>query len=322
MLLQVDNLQTYFQTRRGVLKAVDGVSIEVHPGETIGIVGESGCGKSTLASTLMRLIPSPPGIIAGGAINYKGTNLLDASEETMRRLRGKEISMVFQDPMTYLNPVMTVGDQIAESIRLHRENVNVEEEVVELLDRVRMPDPENVAHSYPHQLSGGMKQRALIAMAIACNPAILIADEPTTALDVTVQAQILGLLKEIKDELGMSLLLITHDLGIVAEVCDRVYVMYAGKIVEQGTVFELFENPRHPYTRGLLNSVLSINEFKQTLRGIPGTVPDLISAPQGCRFYDRCPEAFDRCKMNNPPCFNSKNGHQVYCWLYEEVENE
>lgn len=322
MLLQVDNLRTYFQTRRGLLKAVDGVSIEVHPGETIGIVGESGCGKSTLASTLMRLVPTPPGIISGGTVNYKGTNLLDASEETMRRVRGKEISMIFQDPMTYLNPVMTIGDQIAETIRLHRSSSNVEQAVIALLSRVRMPDPENVAQSFPHQLSGGMKQRALIAMAIACKPAILIADEPTTALDVTVQAQILSLLKEIKDELGTSMLLITHDLGIVAEICDRVYVMYAGKIVEQGTVFELFEDPKHPYTRGLLNSVLSINEFKESLSGIPGTVPDLISAPQGCRYYDRCPEALDRCKENNPPCFSSENGHQVYCWLYEDVGHE
>lgn len=296
---------------------MDGADLTINAGEAVGLVGESGCGKSTLAFSVLRLVPCPPGSIEGGRILFKGRDLLSLGSDEMRKVRGREISMIFQDPMTYLNPVMTIGDQIAESIRLHQPSRDAKQATMEALASVRMPDPASVAQSYPHQLSGGMKQRALIGMAVACRPSLLIADEPTTALDVTVQAQILRLIVDLKDRLGTTLLLITHDLGIVAEICDRVYVMYAGQIVEEASVFNLFENPKHPYTDGLLRSVLSIDEFKETLEYIPGAVPDLISPPAGCRFAARCPERIPRCTTHEPPPVVMENGSRVHCWLYE-----
>lgn len=317
MLLQIEGLRVYFHTRRGVVKAVDGVDLAIGARESVALVGESGSGKSTVAFSIMRLIQCPPGKIEGGQILFNDRDLLTLPNPQMRAVAGKEIAMVFQDPMTYLNPVMTIGDQIAETLRQHGVRDNVEEDVRRALRAVRMPDPDRVLKSYPHQLSGGMKQRVLISMAVVRNPSLLIADEPTTALDVTVQAQILALIRDLKDQLGTALLLITHDLGIVAETCDRVYVMYAGQIVEQANVLDLFEDPKHPYTRGLLKSVLSIDEFKETLEGIPGTVPDLISPPSGCRFSSRCPEATPRCTASPPPPFDIREGTKVYCWMYE-----
>lgn len=317
MLLQVEGLRVHFHTRRGTVKAVDGVDITIAARESVALVGESGSGKSTVAFSIMRLIQSPPGKIEDGRILFKDRNLLSLREHEMRAVVGKEISMVFQDPMTYLNPVMTIGDQIAETIRQHQAGNHVEEGVRRVLQSVRMPDPDRVVRSYPHQLSGGMKQRVLISMAVVSNPSLLIADEATTALDVTVQAQILTLIRDLKDQLGTALLLITHDLGIVAETCDRVYVMYAGQIVEHADVMELFEKPKHPYTRGLLRSVLSIDEFKETLEGIPGTVPDLTSPPCGCHFSPRCSEATPKCMASAPPSFDLDHGAKVYCWMYE-----
>ena len=300
-----------------MVRAVDGVDLAIKAGEAVGLVGESGCGKSTLAFSVLGLVPSPPGKIAGGKVIFKGRDLLGLGRQEMRRVRGKEISMIFQDPATYLNPVMTIGDQIAESIKLHQPSRDAKEATLQALEAVRMPDPASVEQSYPHQMSGGMKQRALIGMAVACRPSLLIADEPTMALDVTVQAQILSLIIDLRDRLDTTLLLITHDLGIVAEICDRVYVMYAGQVVETASVFDLFENPKHPYTQGLLRSVLSIDEFKETLEWIPGEVPDLVSPPAGCRFGPRCPEVTPRCLTETPPPFSSKNGWEVYCWMYE-----
>ncbi len=314
--LSIEGLRTYFHTRGGVVRAVDGVNLSLESGEAVGLVGESGAGKSTVGFSVMRLIPSPPGRYEGGRILFKDRDLLALSPAEMRKIRGREIAMVFQDPMTYLNPVLTVYDQIAEAVRKHQERTDVEKAVLSALELVGMPDARRVAESFPHQISGGMKQRVLIAIAVACHPSLIIADEPTTALDVTVQAQILDLIRELKQRLGTTLLLITHDLGIVAELCDRAYVMYAGQVVEHGSVYDLFEDARHPYTRGLLNSVLSIDEMRETLQGIPGSVPDLTCPPPGCRFAPRCPERMTKCSQP-PPCRTLENGRQVYCWLYE-----
>jgi len=300
---------------------VDGVSLGIQKGEALGLVGESGCGKTMTAFSIMGLVPSP-GKIVGGEIwfNYDDSrkDLTKTSEEEMRKVRGGKISMVFQDPMTYLNPVMKICDQIAEAIVLHQEVPRNEarKKAVEILEKVRIPIPSTVAQYYPHELSGGMRQRALIAMAISCNPDLLIADEPTTALDVTVQAQVLELIKQLKNEMNMALMLITHDLGIVADTCDRVCVMYAGRIVEEGNVYEIYREPQHPYTMGLLKSTLSIDEFKETLVTIEGTVPDLTNLPPGCRFRPRCSQISDRCRETMPPMVEVRKGHKVSCWRY------
>ena len=318
IILHVQDLRTHFYLRTGILKAVDGVTIDVHQREAVGLVGESGCGKSVTAFSIMRLIQTP-GKIVEGKILFKDKSLLGLTARSMTQVRGQDISMVFQDPMTYLNPVFTVGNQIMETIQIHRhtEKKEAKEKTIELLGSTGLPDPEKVFNYFPHQLSGGMRQRILIAMALSCNPSLLIADEPTTALDVTVQAQILQLIKETIQQLGTSLLLITHDLGIVADTCDTVYVMYAGKIVERGTVWQIFKHPLHPYTSGLLECVLSIDEFKKEIKTIEGNVPYLINPPSGCRYRTRCPFAMEKCSMEEPPLIEIENGHAVACYLHE-----
>jgi oligopeptide/dipeptide ABC transporter ATP-binding protein len=316
-LLTVSNLKTYFYTSMGVVKAVDDIDFKIGLGQSVGLVGESGCGKSMTAFSIMRQVPNP-GRIISGTILFKDINLLDLDEKKMMKIRGKEVSMVFQDPNTYLNPLMKVKDQIAEVISLHQSIKKDElmKKIINSLEKVRIPSPTRVSNYYPQSLSGGMRQRILIAMAIACNPALLIADEPTTALDVTVQKQILKLMKDLKKELG-SLLMITHDLGIVAEICDIVNVMYAGKIIENSNVFEIFEKPLHPYTQGLLASVLSIDHFKKKLVTIEGSVPDLINPPQGCRFHPRCKHVKEVCHREVPYPVEAEPGHTVACWLYQ-----
>ena len=309
-LLEVSDLVTEFRTEHGTVRAVDKVSFEVAPGRTIGVVGESGCGKSVTALSIMRLIPNPPGRIAGGTIRYRGKNLLDLSDRDMRDIRGNQISMIFQEPMTSLNPVFTAGDQVAEAVRLHQKKSRKEatEVAVEMFRLVGIPSPTDRVRAYPHQLSGGMRQRVMIAMALACKPDLLIADEPTTALDVTIQAQILDLLKKLQTELGMSIMLITHDLGVVAETCTEVVVMYAGRVVERAATEDLFTQPRHPYTAGLLRSVPSYQPsgvtttevVKGRLQEIPGMVPSLHELPRGCKFQDRCPGVQDRCRAEEP----------------------
>ena len=306
-LLAIDSLVTEFRTEQGTVRAVDGVSFEIPRGKTLGVVGESGCGKSVTALSIMRLVQEP-GRIAGGRVLYEGRNLLDLPEREMRGLRGNKISMIFQEPMTSLNPVFTTGDQVAEAIRLHQKKSRAEAlaRAVDLYKLVGIPEPEARVRAYPHQMSGGMRQRVMIAMALACKPDLLIADEPTTALDVTIQAQILDLLARLQRELGMSILLITHDLGVVAETCEEVVVMYAGKVVERAPVGELFARPRHHYTAGLLRSVPSFDEqgrdstAKGRLQEIPGMVPALHALPRGCRFQDRCPAVQERCRAEEP----------------------
>lgn len=307
-VLEVNHLQTSFRTEEGVVKAVDDVSFRVYPGRTLGIVGESGCGKSVTSLSIMRLIPNPPGQITGGEILYKGKNLLKLSASEMRGIRGNEISMIFQEPMTSLNPVFTIGNQIMEAISLHQDVSRQEcrTKAIEMLKLVGIPSPETRIDDYPHQLSGGMRQRVMIAMALSCNPQVLIADEPTTALDVTIQAQILELLLDLQNRVGMAMILITHDLGVVAEACDDVLVMYAGRVVEQGRVEEIFKNPRHPYTQGLLNSIPTLAKDsagkvrKKRLETIPGIVPNLLHLPRGCRFQDRCKHVIDQCREAEP----------------------
>ena len=304
-LLRVQDLVTAFHTDEGVVRAVDGISFEVPRGGTIGIVGESGCGKSVTALSVMRLIPIPPGRIERGQILFDGTDLLKLSERDMRAQRGNNISMIFQEPMTSLNPVYTVGDQIVEAIRLHQklDRRAARARAIDMLRLVNIPAPEERVDSYPHQLSGGMRQRVMIAMALSCEPKLLIADEPTTALDVTIQAQILDLLARLREEMGMSIILITHDLGIVAEFVEEIVVMYAGKVVERARTKALFAEPKHPYTRGLLGSVPSFgdNAAKKRLPTIPGVVPDLMHLPRGCRFQDRCPDVAALCREQEPP---------------------
>jgi peptide/nickel transport system ATP-binding protein len=320
-LLEVDRLQTFFDTRQGLFKAVDGVSFSVQPAETLAIVGESGCGKSVTALSLMRLVPDPPGRIVGGRVALAGTDLLRLDEEAMRRVRGKDISMIFQEPMTSLNPVMTIGKQIAEVILLHEGlgRAAAHRKVIEMLHLVRIPEPAQRANEYPHQLSGGMRQRAMIAMALACNPKVLIADEPTTALDVTIQAQILDIILELQRKLGTALILITHDLGVVAETAQRVIVMYAGRKVEEASVAELFARPLHPYTRGLMASIprLALMRGERTqgrLAEIPGMVPALTNLPAGCVFAPRCAFADDRCRKEYPRYEEKRPGHWAACW--------
>jgi oligopeptide/dipeptide ABC transporter ATP-binding protein len=326
-LLEVKNLQTHFPTRAGLVKAVNDVSFHVDEGELLGLVGESGCGKSITALSVMRLV-APPGKILGGEILFKGENLLQFSDDKMREIRGNDIAMIFQDPMTSLNPVYTVGEQIAEALRLHR-NLNKKDawnEAVEAMKEVSIPDPSRRVNDYPHQLSGGMRQRVMIAMALACNPELLIADEPTTALDVTIQAQILELLDELRQTRKLAVLLITHDLGVVAEVADRVCVMYTGRIVEESNVNEIFQKPKHPYTEGLLKSVPKLREFgdeKLTrLSTIQGTVPSPTNLPPGCHFAPRCPYRFERCTHDPMPLFELENDVKVRCVLYEGKDSE
>jgi peptide/nickel transport system ATP-binding protein len=323
-LLRIEDLSVIFRTGAGIVRAVDGASFEVGRGETLAVVGESGCGKSVTALAVLGLLPKPPAEIARGSIRFQGEELLNASPERLRRLRGNEISMIFQEPMTSLNPVFTVGDQIAEGLVLHR-GLDAEEarlEAIELLERVRIPAPEQRLSEYPHQLSGGMRQRVMIAMALACRPKLLIADEPTTALDVTVQAQILDLMLELKRDLGMAILLITHDLGVVAETAERVVVMYAGNVAERANTVPLFERPRHPYTAGLFLSLPRLDTEGTRLRPIEGSVPDPLYPPPGCRFHPRCPFAFDRCQKEVPPLVeraaSGAPSHQSACFYVDE----
>ena len=320
-VLEVQDLQTHFFTGEGVGRAVDGVSFHVKRGETLGLVGESGCGKSVTSLSILRLIPNPPGRIVSGAIRYNGTDLLQAPEKEMRSIRGNHISMIFQEPMTALNPVFTVGNQIAEVFRIHRKMKRREafDAAVEMMDKVRIPAPRKRASEYPHELSGGMRQRITIAMALACDPDVLIADEPTTALDVTVQAQILALMNDLQERTGAAIILITHDLGVIAEVADRVAVMYAGKIVEEAPVEQIFSDPLHPYTRGLLRSIPQTAESTQSrLNVIPGVVPSSAHFPDGCRFHPRCDERFDRCDKGDCPAVSLDDGRTVRCFLYDE----
>ena len=319
-LLEIKGLKTHFKTDDGWLHAVDGVDISIDAGETVCVVGESGCGKSVTAKTVMKLIDMPPGKIVAGQVLWRGRDLVPLGADEMRQIRAKEIAIVFQEPMTSLNPVYTVGDQIAESVRLH-EGLGKKEALsraVEMLQLVRIPTPERRVRDYPHQFSGGMRQRVMIAIALACNPKLLIADEPTTALDVTIQAQILDLMGELKDRLGMAVMLITHAMGVVAETAQRVVVMYAGKVIEEATVEELFAHPRHPYTQGLIRSIPRIDlaaTHKVRLEAIAGTVPKLINPPEGCRFAPRCKFAMPECTAATPALRTVSPGHQVACIL-------
>jgi oligopeptide/dipeptide ABC transporter ATP-binding protein len=319
-LLSVQNLQTHFLTFEGVARAVDDVTFHLDKGETLGLVGESGCGKSVTALTVIRLIKEPPGRIAGGRVVFKGQDLLSLAPVEMRRIRGNRISMIFQEPMTSLNPVYTIGDQIAEMFVFHLQSSRKEgwDRAVEMLRKVQIPGPEKRAHEYPHQLSGGMRQRAMIAMALACNPEILIADEPTTALDVTIQAQILDLMIQLKQATGAAILMITHDLGVIAETTQRVVVMYAGKVVEEAPTATLFSDPLHPYTQGLLRSVPRIGHRarhgRQRLAEIQGFVPNLYELPEGCSFHPRCEEAEEVCRGRFPALEDLADGRKVRCW--------
>jgi oligopeptide/dipeptide ABC transporter ATP-binding protein len=315
-LLQVHDLKTSFFTTDGELRAVDGVSFEIEQGKTMGLVGESGCGKSVTALSTMQLIPKAAGRVVGGEINYRGENLLLFDEPRMRAIRGNEISMIFQEPMTSLNPVFSIGGQIEESITLHQglSKKDARAKAIEMLRLVKIPEPELRVDDYPHQLSGGMRQRVMIAMALSCNPSLLIADEPTTALDVTIQAQILMLIEELQDEFGMALLLITHDLGVVAEQADDVAIMYAGKIVERAAPEVIFSRPLHPYTLGLLKSIPGYQGVKGKLEAIPGIVPSPLDLPAGCRFSDRCARAEDGCKDAEPELRLVEDGHWVSCF--------
>lgn len=323
-LLDVKDLKTYFYTSDGVVPAVDGVNFHVRRGETLGIVGESGCGKSVTSLSVMRLIPYPPGKIVEGSIEFEGQDLLQKSEAEMRKIRGNLISMIFQEPMTSLNPVYTIGDQICEAIELHQglKRREATEKAIEMLRLVGIPLPERRINEYPHQLSGGMRQRVMIAMALSCNPRLLIADEPTTALDVTIQAQILELMKKLKQELGMAIMLITHDLGVVAEMAQRVVVMYAGKIVEEADVVSIFRKPLHPYTQGLLDSIPSMDREKGRLHVIDGVVPNPLFMPTGCRFNPRCPHAMDICREREPVLEPAGEGRFVACWLRSNANEE
>jgi peptide/nickel transport system ATP-binding protein len=318
-LLDIRNLKTWFKTDDGMVRAVDGVSLYIDRGETLGVVGESGCGKTVTARSVLKLIDMPPGRFEAGQILWQGRDVIPLSPEEMDKIRAREIAIIFQEPMTSLNPVYTVGYQIAEVLRQH-ENLSRKQSIegaVEMLRLVNIPNPQNRVHDYPHQFSGGMRQRVMIAMAMSCKPQLLIADEPTTALDVTIQAQILELMQEMKDKLGMSIMLITHAMGVVAETCQRVVVMYAGKVVEEAPVEALFGNPRHPYTQGLIRSIPRVDRAAahKRLEAIPGTVPSLLSPPVGCRFAARCKYAMDICVREMPPLKEVGPGHRVACVL-------
>lgn len=325
VLLEVRNLKTYFFTEDGVVKAVDGVDFYVKPGEVLGLVGESGCGKSVTSLSIMRLIGAP-GKIVEGEILFEGKNLVKASEEEMIQVRGNRISMIFQQPQTALNPVFRVGDQIAEVLGIHQ-GLGKEAgltRAVELLKMVGIPEPERRAEAFPHELSGGMAQRVMIAMGLACVPNLLIADEPTTALDVTIQAQILDLMRNLRENIGTAIILITHDLGVVAEICERVAVMYAGQIVEEADVNTIFAHPLHPYTRGLIGSIPVLGKLKDRLEVIPGSVPNLVNLPPGCRFAPRChareEHGLDICTAQAPSLEQAEAGHKVRCWLYQDAD--
>jgi len=313
-ILEIIGLKTQFNTRRGILTAVDDVSFSLETGETLGVVGESGCGKSVTALSILQLLPRPMGKIAEGKIMFQGTDLAKAGLAAIRRIRGNDISMIFQEPMTSLNPVFTTGFQVMEPLRKHRgmTKSQAKKEAIKLLELVGIPEPASRIYDYPHQMSGGMRQRVMIAMALACRPKVMIADEPTTALDVTIQAQILELMKQLQREIGMTVLLITHDLGVVAETCQRVIVMYAGKIIEKAPVEELFSSPAHPYTNGLLNSLPKTGSH-HALKPIPGTVPSMLQLPSGCAFQERCRFSDRKC-LEDPPWIEIRQGHMVRCW--------
>jgi oligopeptide transport system ATP-binding protein len=319
-LLEVNNLKTYFFTRSGIVKAVDDVSFTIKPGELLGIVGESGSGKSVTALSIIRLIADPPGKIVNGEINFNGENILEKNMEELTELRGSKISMIFQDPMTSLNPVFTIGYQIAETVKRHRKDVNNDQawrRAIEMLDLVRIPDAKRRVKNYPHEFSGGMRQRVMIAIALACNPQLLIADEPTTALDVTIQAQVLDLMKGLSKEFGAAVMLITHDLGVVAGTCQHVNVMYAGHVVESAPVKQIFETPAHPYTVGLLRSIPRLDEKRGTpLTPIPGQPPDLLNPPAGCPYAPRCPKVQSRCRQERPELMPVGRGEQVAACFY------
>jgi len=317
-VLEIKNLETHFFSSRGVAKAVDKVSYHVNKGEILGVVGESGCGKSVTSLSILQLVASPPGKIVGGEIIFDGEDLLKLSKNEMqKRIRGNRISMIFQEPMTSLNPLFTVGQQLMEPLMLHRgmDKKQARAEAIRMLGLVGIPMPERRFKQYPHSMSGGMRQRVMIAMALCCNPEVLIADEPTTALDVTIQAQILDLMKKLRDELGTSIIMITHDLGVVAEMCDRAVVMYCGSIVEEGTVEEIFKNPQHPYTQGLLASIPKLSDENAELYNIKGTVPNLTKLPQGCRFAERCEHCTEQCKQFRPGLTELTETHKVRCFL-------
>ncbi len=322
-ILEVKDLKTYFFTDKGTVKAVDGVSYTLKEGQTLGIVGESGCGKSVNAMSILNLIEKP-GKIVEGSIKFNGEELVGISQKRMREYRGNDISMIFQEPMTSLNPVFRIGQQISESLILHQNMTKdqARNKSIDLLNLVGIPRPEKVVDDYPHQLSGGMRQRVMIAMALACDPKVLIADEPTTALDVTIQAQILSLMNDLQKETNTSIMLITHDLGVVAQVADHVLVMYSGKVVESAPAKELFTNPKHPYTQGLLDSIPSLDDEKKRLNSIEGVVPNPFELPEGCYFAPRCKYAMDRCRVEQPPQYIINEEHTAACFLYDEKETE
>jgi oligopeptide/dipeptide ABC transporter ATP-binding protein len=318
-VLEVKDLKTYFFTRRGVVKAVDGVSFSIGEAETLGIVGESGCGKSITCLSIIRLVPAPAGRIVGGNVFMTGDDLLQKSDREMRQIRGKRISMILQDPMTSLNPVFTIGDQVGEPIKLHQhlDRKTIKDRVLDMLSRVKIPSPEVRVREFPHQMSGGMRQRIVGAMTLSCQPNLLIADEPTTALDVTIQAQFLRLLKEIQQESRLSMIVVTHDFGIVAKVCDRVAVMYAGRVVENAKIRDLFNNPTHPYTLALMNSLPQMDKRTKRLYSIEGQPPDLTDPPPGCSFAPRCDQAMEICNREFPPESVVEDEHTMSCWLSE-----
>jgi oligopeptide/dipeptide ABC transporter ATP-binding protein len=319
-ILKVNDLETHFLTARGIVKAVDGIDFELRKSECLCLVGESGCGKTVAMLSILGLIDTPPGKIVGGQVYYEDVNLVECSGEQMRHIRGKEIAMVFQDAQSALNPVFTIGDQITEQIKLHLgvSNPEAKERAISLLQEVGIPSPETATANYPHQLSGGMKQRAMIAMGLSCDPRVLIADEPTTAVDVTVKAQILDILQRLKETRQMSLLFVTHELGIVSEIGDRMLVMYAGRLTETGQVSEILDHPRHPYTIGLINCLPDMTKTRDRLESIPGTVPSLIDPPYGCLFYPRCSRALAVCSQNRPLPVTVNQGHTVFCHLYSQ----
>ncbi|MCE3199024.1 ABC transporter ATP-binding protein [Paenibacillus sonchi] len=323
-ILKVEELHTHFFTERGEVPAVDGVDLYINPGEVLGVVGESGCGKSVTSLSILKLVPNPPGKIVSGRILLKGQDIVPLKEKEMRNIRGDAVSMIFQEPMTSLNPLFTVGQQIIETVRLHRglSKKDARTHAVDMLRKVGIPRPEAIIDEYPHQLSGGMRQRVMIAMSVSCSPELLIADEPTTALDVTIQAQILDLIRKLNEEQGTAVMLITHDLGVVAEMCQRVAVMYAGKVVEEGSVRDIFKNPLHPYTRGLIQSVPRMGETRERLYSIPGSVPVLSTQLQGCRFAPRCSHVMELCRQSLPQLKLQEDNHSCRCWLHDSQQED